>query len=346
MNFRPRRILRWVLYPLFYVVAFVLCAYITFPFDTVRDRVVLAFAEDQRKTGGDQRLEIDKLSMYWLSGVEASGVRLISAPSPKPGSATSVESQFYVEQATARVALLPLLLLRVTINFSAKVLGGKLQGSTRKGGADRSLSLDLSDLEVGQIGPLVELIGVPLSGTLEGKVNLTLPDGKISKANGAIDLVIRDFSVGDGVAKIRDLVALPRLVIGDLELSCEIEEGKVDISKLSAAGSDLDFFAEGRITLRERLGESLSDLNLRFKFSDKYRAKDDKTKALFGTPGSSAPALFELADAKIRQSKRQDGFYGWRASGLLQSLRFDPAPAGPQKSPRGATPGTVRGGTK
>ncbi|HQK18680.1 MAG TPA: hypothetical protein PLJ27_14575, partial [Polyangiaceae bacterium] len=71
MSPRLRKILLWVMYPLFYVVCFVFFAYLTFPFDTLRDRVVLAFAENQRKTGGDSYLEIDKLESDWLSGAQA-----------------------------------------------------------------------------------------------------------------------------------------------------------------------------------------------------------------------------------------------------------------------------------
>jgi hypothetical protein len=70
--------------------------------------------------------------------------------------------------------------------------------------------------------------------------------------------------------------------------------------------------------------ESISDLYVRFKFTDAYKGKNDITKGLFGTPGSSAPALFELADPKIKQSKRTDNFYGWHMVGMVSTPRFDP----------------------
>jgi type II secretion system protein N len=348
MSPRLRRILLWVLYPVFYLVCFALFGYLTFPFDSLRDRVVVAFAEDQRKSGGDSQLEIDRLSSYWFSGAEAHGVRIISAPSVKPDGTKGPPSEFAVDRVAARVALLPLLIGRVTIHFSADLLGGTLSGSTRKSGDDRSLSLELSDLSVGEIGPLVEVIGLPLTGRLGGTVDLTLPEGKMAKATGSIELTLQDLSVGDGKSKIKDTIALPRMVVGDLELACDIAEGRVTITKLAAAGNDLDFNADGKITLREKLAESQADLYLRFRFSDKYKSKDEKTKALFGAPGSNAPALFEIADPRIRQSKRPDGFYSWRAWGLLRTLRFDPAPAGGAGPSRGqpAAPGGVRGFTR
>lgn len=348
MSPRLRKILLWVLFPVFYLVSFLFFAYLTFPFDSLRDRIVVAFAEDQRKTGGDARLEIDGISSYWFSGVEARGVRMISAPAVKEDGSKAAPSQFEIDRATGRVALLPLLIGRVQINFSADLLGGTLSGSTRKSGEDRTLEIELEDLAVGEIGPLAEMIGLPLTGRLGGTVDLTLPEGKLSKATGSIELLLQDLSVGDGKTKIKDTIALPRMVVGDLEMACDIAEGRVTITKLAAGGSDLDFSADGKLTLRDKFAESQADIYLKFKFSDKYKAKDEKTKALFGAPGSNAPALFEIADPRIRQSKRPDGFYSWRAWGLLRTLRFDPAPAGGAAPSRGQPggPGGIRGFTR
>ena len=98
----------------------------------------------------------------------------------------------------------------------------------------------------------------------------------------------------------------------------------------------------------DTFAESQADLYVKFRYSDKYKNKDDKTRALFGAPGSTVPGLFEIADPRLKQSKRPDGFYSWRAWGLLRVLRFDPAPAGaagPRGPGMGLTPpgGGLRG---
>jgi len=351
MSPRVRKILLWILYPIFYLVSFLLFAYLTFPFDQLRDRIIVAFAEDQRKSGGDMRLEIDHLSSYWFSGVEAQGVRLISPPEVKEDGTKGPPSEILIEEAAGRVAVLPLLIGNVTLDFSAVLLGGSVEGSTTKDGEERQIALELADIDVGRLDPLVQLVGLPLTGTLGGTAKLTLPEGKLSKATGAVNLTIDDLSVGDGKTKIRDTIALPRMVVGELELACDIAEGRVNVTKLAAGGYDLDFTADGKITLRDEFAQSQANLYFKFKFSDKYKSKNDKTKALFGAPGSKAPALFEIADPKIRRSKRPDGFYSWRAWGLLRTLRFDPAPTG-RSGPRGPSrgkpraPSKVRGFTK
>ena len=93
---------------------------------------------------------------------------------------------------------------------------------------------------------------------------------------------------------------------------------------------------DGRITMRDGASDSLCDAQVRFKINDAYRNKSDITKSLFGAPGSNAPALFELADPKVKQSKRADGFYGWTLRGPLGRLDFIPAGGG------GLTPCRVR----
>ena len=322
MKPKLRKVLLWVSFPVFYLFCFVLSAYLTFPFDMLRDQVIVRFAESQRKSGENRRLEIDSLSSYRFSGIQAKGVRIITAPhttlmgKQKPGNTIEIK------EVTARVSLLPLLIGRVSVGFSAEAFGGTIDGSTWTKGGTREIELALDNVAVGQIEPMVNMVGLPLGGRLGGQVHVVLNEGKASKADGTVKLATR---------------ALPRVEVGTMELACEIEQGKVTISKFEASGQDLDFAAEGKITLRDRLAESTGDVFFRFRFSDRYRGKDDKTKALFGAPGSTAPALFELASRKIRTAKRSDGFYSFRALGILKNLSFSAAPAGASSSRAGGS---------
>lgn len=340
-----RKWLPWLLYAILYLFSLVVFAYFTFPFDSLRDRVILAFAEDQRKSGEDKTLEIDDLSSYWFSGVDARGVRLITPASVDPTGKSVPGSELSIERLTARVSILPLLLGRVTVSFTAQAFGGEIQGKTANSSKGRDVELELDDVALGDFAPLVEMVGLPLAGKASGTVNITLPEGKLSKATGNINLKVTDLAVGDGKAKIKDMIALPRLTVGEFEMQAEITEGVVKVTKFGASGHDLDLAAEGTIRLKDVMAQSQADLYLKFKFSDKYKGKDDKTKALFGAPGATTSGLFEL-DPKVKKSKRTDGFYGWRLWGMFKSPRFDPAPTGAvgPKSPLGkSSAGRLKG---
>jgi type II secretion system protein N len=214
------------------------------------------------------------------------------------------------------------------VNFDAFAFGGEASGSYDVAGKDKTVDVNLDSLDVGQLQPLVDLLGVPLGGKLGGTVHLTMPEGKASKGNGSVSLEIQDTSVGDGKAKFKGAVALPKLDVGTLTFSGDAKDGILKITKLVAGGKDIEVQGEGRITMRELATDSLLDMQIRFRINDAYRGKSDITKTLFGAPGSTAPGLFDLADAKIKQSKRADGFYAWAVRGPLGHPEVYPAPGG------------------
>jgi type II secretion system protein N len=292
---------------------------LTFPYDKLRERLVGQFNADQRATGGKQELQIEEMSGYWLSGVRAKGVHLLSLPT-EPG---KPPSKIDIEEATIRYALL---IGHGDLGFHVNAFGGEASGTYGDHG-DRSIEVELDSIDIGAIDPLVQVLGVPLKGKLGGKVKLTMPDGKASKGSGSVALEIQDVSVGDGKAKLKGALALPRIDVGTVTISGDARDGTLKITKLVAGGKDVELQGEGRVVMREMATDSICDAQIRFKINDAYRNKNDLTKSLFGAPGSSMPALFEM-DPKVRQSKRADGFYGWAMRGTLGRPDFVPAGGG------------------
>lgn len=344
MKERLQRILPFVAYGVFYLVVFFLACYFTFPYGKLKDRLIAEFAAEQKAKATTQRLEIDELEPYWFTGVRARGVRLTILPAAKPiDTGDEPPTVIELEELRARVSIFARLLGKTKVSFYARAFGGEIDGMFYDAAAERHLDFELSDLSVARVTPLVSLVGLPLYGVMKGKVDLTFPDKRASKADGSVNLSIVDLAAGDGKAKIKGTLALPKMDAGELALEAEAKEGVVKVNKLSATGKDLELVADGTFKLKDQPTESQADVYLRFKFTDAYKGKNDITKGLFGAPGSTAPALFELADAKIRQSKRSDGFYGWHMIGLLSNIRFEPyAGNPPTQKPGGAVKGFAK----
>jgi type II secretion system protein N len=307
--------------PLLYLACLAFFADLTFPYRRLKEHIVGQFNAGQRTSGGTQELQIEDLSGYWLSGVRMSGVTLLTAAAEPGRAPTKIE----IDEATARYSLLPMLIGNSDMNFDALAFGGEASGSYDTSGKDRSVDVTLDSIDVGKLQPLVDLLGVPLGGKVAGTVHLTMPEGKASKGTGSVALEITDTSVGDGKAKLKGALALPKIDVGTLTFAADAKDGVLKITKLVAGGKDLEVQGDGRIMMRELAPDSLLDLLVRFRINDAYRAKSDITKSLFGAPGSNAPALFELADPKIKQSKRPDGFYGWSFRGPLSRPEIFPA---------------------
>jgi type II secretion system protein N len=311
----------YVGYPLFFIVMLVVFMVLMVPWDKARERAVAQYNADQRASGGKQELQIDEMSGYWLSGVRAKGVHLLTLPT-EPG---KPPSKIDLDEVTARYALL---IGHGDIGFHAKAFGGEASGTYGQHGNDKSIEVELDSVDLGAIDTIVQALGVPLKGSLGGKVKLMLPEGKASKASGNVALEIQDVSVGDGKAKLKGVpLALPRVDVGTVTLSGEARDGTLKITKLVAGGKDVELQGEGRVVMREVATDSICDAQIRFKINDAYRNKNDVTKSLFGAPGSSMPALFEL-DPKVKQSKRADGFFAWAMRGPLGRPDFSPAGGG------------------
>jgi type II secretion system protein N len=307
-------------YPLFYFVCLAVFLPVTFPYDRLRERIVASFNAGQVAGPGQQELQVEDMSGYWLSGVRMKGVKLLTAQ-PEPGKPPSA---LEIEEATARYSLLPMLVGNSSLGFDVLAFGGEASGSYDEHGKGKSVEVTLEGIDLGEVEPLVQMVGVPLAGKLAGSVRLTMPEGKASKGAGAVTLEAKDVAVGDGKAKLKGAIALPKIDVGAITFSAEAKDGVLKIGKLVAGGKDVDLQGEGRIMMRELAMDSLCDAQVRFKINDAYKAKSDLTKSLFGAPGSNAPGLFELADAKIRQSKRADGYYVWSVRGPLGSPEFVP----------------------
>jgi type II secretion system protein N len=321
MRERLLRYGRLIAFPAFYVVCLAIFAPLTFPYDLVRERIAVSFNDDQRATGGQQELHIESLSGYWLSGVRMQGVRLLTA-STEPG---KPPTKIDIDEATVRYSILSAMVGSGDIDFSAEAFGGEISGSYDTHGKDKSLEASLDGIDLGKVTPLVQLLGVPLDGKLGGNLRLALPDGRLSKAAGALSFESKDTAVGDGKAKLKGALALPKLQVGTITLAADVKDGVMKITKFVAAGKDLDLQGDGRITLRDQMADAICDMQVRFRINDGYRAKNEFTQSLFGAPGSSLPPLFEV-DARVKQSKRADGFYGWIARGPVTHLDFAPAP--------------------
>jgi type II secretion system protein N len=314
---RLKRILIGVGYVAFYFTALLVFFYLTFPYDRLKARIVQEF--NARQTGPDaMTLELDGLDSYWLSGVEAEGVRLIAPGTPEAPGKPAKPHITTIESAHARVGMFGLLFGSKNVSFGADAFGGTLEGELSDSAEERKIELEMDALDLGQTPILAGLIGLPVTGALSGTANLVAPEARLSKAEGNLDLKITGLAVGDGKAKIRDTIALPKLDAGELVLSAEITTGQLKVKQLSATGPDLELSAEGSVRLRDRLEQSLLSLTAQFKFTDRYTNKDDLTRGLFGKSG-----LFDL-DPKNRRAKRPDGFYGWRVTGSLGHPSFFP----------------------
>ncbi|HTV25757.1 MAG TPA: type II secretion system protein GspN [Polyangiaceae bacterium] len=326
---------KWVGYGVAYLLAFVFFAYVSFPYERLRQYVVSTYNATQT-VAPQNRLEIDSLTWSWrFPGLVAEGVRLV-VPPPPAAEGEKAPPPRYLEANEVFVSASALALLSGAREaaFGAEALDGDISGWASDSSTGRKLELQLDGVNPGSIPQLASTVGLPIAGSLSGHISLDIPEGNFSKAEGTVDLSAEDLVLGDGKAKIQNTIALPELHMGAFVLKAQVAAGRLKIDECTAQGRDLDLALTGNLRLRQKLENSIADLELKFSFAEKYRNQSDMTKAIFGQPESKIPGLFDTATGS-HLTKNEDGSYGARLNGTLARLTPRPLASGGRRTPKG-----------
>jgi len=307
-------------YNTFFWVWFILFAYWTFPYD----RVAAYITDQVDKSNYGYSMEIGSLSPYWLTGVELEDVKVhktsaVAAARDKDPKAK--DDAFHIKEARARVGVFALLIGNKALSFDAELEQGALDGVYEDSGDEKKIQATLSKLDLGKLGILDSVISLPVKGDVGGDVDLTL--GKEpSKSSGNVKLTIRGLTLGDGKAKFK-VGAMGGLTIdpidaGTVTMELDVKEGVGTVKKLSTDGKDLELGGSGEVRFADPMARSRIDLLLRIKFTDTYKNKSSRTKALFSLlDGAAVP--------QVRAAKAEDGALQFRLVGTLGAMRASPA---------------------
>ncbi len=320
---RTKKILLYgVAYPSFFFFWLSCGAYWTFPYDHLRDYIVQEAERD-----GTRQLEITSLGPSWLTGVEVEGVRLasVSTDPERPPAA------LVIREATARVSLLSYLFGTTDVSFDAELDGGgTIEGEFATDEESTHIEAELENVDLRRLGPVHEMIGLPLAGMATGSIDLTIAQQAADTA-GTMDITVRNLSLGDGrtplvIEGLGTGLTLERMNLGTLQLRMQTERGIGRIEALRADGTHAELRGTGSIRLTQPLRMSSMDMLIRMKFKDAYRQSSDRMRALF--------SLLEL-NPQVRPARTPDGGFQWRIQGSFAGrIRMVPSGSAPMPGAR------------
>lgn len=310
-------LLNGVAYPAFFLVWLVLGAYWTFPYDRLRDYIV-----QQAEAQGGVQLDIASLRPSWLTGVSLEGVRVTPIPD-EPGAQVAPLS---IRELDARISLLSLLGGTVEVSYDAAIEGGgTIEGVYSDSEEATHLEATLQNVDLRRLGPLHDMIGLPVAGRARGTVDMTIASEAAGTA-GTVDLTIANVAIGDGetplvIEGMGAGVTLERLELGTVRLKLKTERGQATIEQLGADGEHAQLWGSGTMRLVRPLRMSSLDLLLRIKFKDAYRESSPRMGALF--------TLLEM-NPQVRPARTSDGALQWRIQGAFASrIRMVPSGRAP-----------------
>lgn len=335
-------------YPGWFAVCFFASLYLTFPLSLVKAPVVAGLESalgkgKQGRYGTDPKVQIDKLSLWRMSGVELERVSLqLASDDPDPGPTLELDS------AAARIGFFSLLLNEPTVHFRAELYGGEIEGSvTLRGDKEASesflghtfalldgkaqqvgaLHIDVDGIDLSKAPPVIEKAGVPVTGVLGGKIDIDLGDDPAKTAAGDIDLKLASVTLGPGELKIpvpglTGGLTLPLIDMGDLVVKAPLVEGKAKSEQLALTGQDLNAAMDLELVMTSRLGGARLTGDGSFQISEQFLEKNGKFKTIldFASP--------------LKRARDDDGRYHFNLRGTLNKPKFSLSSSGGKSTKR------------
>jgi len=287
-------------YVAFAALAFVLCLRWTFPTEAVKQRLIM-----EAGTRGWQ-IDVDRVQAGGVLGIRARGVKIETA------SGLAIP----IDDITASLRVLPLLVGRRSLAFDVSLYDGRVQGTADLSGDPRRIVLDVRNVDLGQALPLRKAAGVDLLGVVTGTADLVLPQAADQKPTGRVDLAVKGAGIAGGEIPIPGMGAglpIPKASLGDVVAAVKLADGKASFEKLDATGGEAELRTEGLyFLLQQRLEFAPLAGKARVKVGEAFWAK--------GTPGMKG-----LAEAALAQSKQGDGSWLMNVTGSVGHPRLMPS---------------------
>jgi type II secretion system protein N len=284
------KILRIVGLVAFFLFSFVVGLYVTFPWNTLKDRIAIQISE---ATGWE--VEAKSLEPSWLTGVRIEGLKL------EP---PEVSEPLVLDEVVARARLLSFLTGGMGVSAWLPIGQGELDVTLAKCSEETLVRAKANAVELGMVPGFAALTGLPLSGQLDLDADVTLDQKDAAESSGRVKLSGTNLELGEG-GKVANF-PIPALRLGNLDWEMDIDNGKIELPQQQMRGGDVDLDVEGTIDLATPIERTTLNVNVSFRPTPEYLEENGLIKALLNN---------------INRAKGSDGFYTYAITGSVKHPR-------------------------
>ncbi|MEO1338695.1 MAG: type II secretion system protein GspN, partial [Myxococcota bacterium] len=240
--------LRIVGYIAFFLFAFVIGLYWSFPFESAKDRILRTASKQTKMT-----ITAKSLEPNWVTGAVAKGIKIQTAADAEP-----IElSQVYV-----RAHVLPMLTGGRGFTVDAPIAKGDVHADIVQSSKGADIDAQAEGLEIALLPGLAEKTGLKLAGDVDLDVDLFAgTDPKTSE--GVLKIKAAGLETLKG-GKMSNF-PIPELNVGSFDWTIPVKNGEALLEQLTITGGDVDLRVDGKITLGSPLDRSLLNLKVGFK---------------------------------------------------------------------------------
>jgi type II secretion system protein N len=321
---RDKKIAKWVGYPLLALFTFIFTLAYTFPYDRLKDKIVEALNDKYD-------VSIASIEPTLIPGTFTINMMTLrtrpKTPEEKP--ITVVIKEVEINVGITSAILWSMDLAKVGVEVEAQMGTGSLEMAIEHDKGDNTLFVEatVNMLPIGSMPGVAEAVGLPMTGSLNADLTMSLPKGKWDEADGEIVFSCVGCTVGDGVAKMSlkprpgapqrrrkalfqgEGLTVPKLQLGAVKGEIEVKDGKGTIKTMSAKSKDGFLTIEGDLVFKDPFKDSLFPGCMTFGFSEELKSREPK---FMGIEAGLPP-----------QAKQTDGSYSLPTKGKLVELRFD-----------------------
>ena len=316
MEWWQKRFFRIMAYLAFGLFAFVGFLLITFPQHRVKEIISV-----QAESALDNRYEVTIGDMrFWrLSGVQMRGVRVRERQRANPAGAEDgpMPMAMQVERVSARVAPIRSLLNRgLTIRYQVDIGGGVIQGGFIQSGAEQRVTVRFDKLDLRQSTLVASLVGAPVFGVLDGRVELEIDGRQGIVTGGSVDIAGEQVTLSDTVIKSELIpvfteLELPMTNFGTIRVQLEIGDGegrasRIEFKEFQTSGLSMQTQIWGHMDMIHG-GGVRPRLEMRMQVSESYITENN---------------LSFLFNAREFRTGQRGEWYGFVLSGASGNINF------------------------
>ncbi|MBX2812828.1 MAG: type II secretion system protein GspN [Myxococcales bacterium] len=281
-------------YGFIFLIVYIVCLYLTFPWSSVKDRVLQQASQQTGKT-----ITAESLQPSWLTGFVARNVSISIGPDKPPLS---------FEWISARVRLIDLIFGGTGGTIHVPLGRGETHLRVSAKSQQITATADISDVELALVPAIQAGTGMLLSGMTNLDADVELDLKEVKQSVGVINLSIGELELLKG-SKVAQLPLPFGLALGNIDWTVPIEDGKALFRHQQIQGPDVEAGIDGDITLSQQLERSRLNLIVKFRPTSALLQREKTLSLLLNN---------------IERYKGRDGFYSYRITGTIKHPRSVP----------------------
>lgn len=287
--------LKIVMYFFVGFISFVLFLYLTFPFASLKDRLLAGLEKGLK---GKYEITVNSVSPGFLIAVNLKGVKLEKRD----------ENGLLPVWQAERIKLSPYIFSVIfgspKVKFDIRSGKGRVLGKVQMDKGSSIISVELDEVDLGKITYLASKYGINLQSKINGNINLEIDPKQIIRSNGTIKIEPNTIKFLASKIKAGALgeIEMPEAVIGAGKslIDAELKRGAIRLNAFKLEAGDLNVDLTGSLYLSSDLANYRLNLRGTFDYSEKL--------------GQALPILF-----MIEKQKNDKGLYPLTISGRLAS---------------------------